>query len=41
MASRLAGRALTSPIAFLVAGIADVVLYAVGAARRRLARAMR
>jgi hypothetical protein len=36
MASRLAGRALTGRIAFLVAGIADVVLYALGAARRRL-----
>jgi hypothetical protein len=40
MASRLAGRALTSPIAFLVAGAADVLVYALGALRRR-ARAKR
>jgi hypothetical protein len=35
MASRLAGRVLTSPIAFLVAGIADVLFYALGAVSRR------
>ncbi len=35
MASRMAGRLLTSPIAFLAAGIADVLLYALGALRRR------
>jgi hypothetical protein len=40
MASRLAGRVLTSSIAFLAAGMVDVLLYALGAPRRR-ARAKR
>jgi len=34
---RLAGRLLTSPAAFFVAGVLDVVLYAAASARRRQA----
>jgi hypothetical protein len=34
MQSRLLGRLVTSPIAFLVGGIADLVIYGVGSARR-------
>jgi hypothetical protein len=41
MGSRLAGRLLTSPVAFLVAGAADLVVYWAGvlgsAARKRVA----
>jgi hypothetical protein len=32
--SRLAGRLLTSPVAFLLAGFADLLVYWVGAIRR-------
>jgi hypothetical protein len=35
MRSRLAGRLLTGPIAFLVAGIADLAIYGLGSIRRR------
>jgi hypothetical protein len=34
MASRLLGRALTSPVAFLVAGLADFVIYWMAVLRR-------
>jgi hypothetical protein len=34
MASRLAGRLLTSPLAFLVAGAAEFVIYWAGVLRR-------
>jgi hypothetical protein len=33
--SRLAGRILTGPLAFLVAGLVDVVAYWIDTARRR------
>jgi hypothetical protein len=36
MASRLFGRLLTGPLAFLLAGIADVVIYWAGSLRRAL-----
>jgi len=34
MPSRLLGRVVTSPIAFLIGGIVDFVIYAIGSLRR-------
>ncbi len=39
MYSRLLGRFVTSPIAFLIGGIADLVIYAALSLRRRLTSA--
>ncbi|MGZ4312094.1 MAG: hypothetical protein ACXVR1_08330 [Solirubrobacteraceae bacterium] len=36
---RIAARAVTGPVAFLVGGVIDVLAYAVGSARARLGRA--
>jgi hypothetical protein len=37
MLSRIGGRIVTSPLAFLIAGVVDVVAYTLGSLRRRLA----
>jgi hypothetical protein len=34
--SRVAGRLLTGPLAFFVAGVVDVLAYAAGSLRRRM-----
>jgi hypothetical protein len=36
--SRFAARVVTGPVAFLVGGVIDVLVYAVGAARARVRR---
>jgi hypothetical protein len=36
--SRIAARVVTGPVAFLVGGVIDVLVYAVGAARARVRR---
>jgi hypothetical protein len=41
VASRIAARLVTGPVAFLVGGIIDVLVYAAASARARLARAPR
>jgi hypothetical protein len=38
MVSRFSARVVTGPVAFLVAGVIDVLVYAVGAARARMGR---
>jgi len=38
MLSRVAGRVLTSPLAFFLAGVVDIAAYALGSARQRYAR---
>ena len=41
MGSRLAGRLLTSPVAFLLAGVADFLVYWVPVLRRAARRRLR